>query len=197
MFYCKKVIMKCPGYKEEKMEKTSAAVATANSKAPLLKAPPVNPAPSPIKPMCPPAGATTVLFSLNNSTSIVHNKENSTSRDHGTMDKGFEDSGYLSLQNSHIDDHHGNEEDDHIQGKITATTHQGKNISKKSSPSKCQGKMNSSAMPLLAASPPVGCHSRRTATSTPSDHLNTNLPILKFQEAVCDELAKSYRKNKR
>lgn len=211
MYYYKKAIMKCPRYKEEKMEKSSAAVATADSKVQELKVSPVK-EPIPIKPQCPPAGATTVLISLNNSNGAVHNKENSTSRDHGrTMDEGFEDSGYLSLHNSHIDDHHGDEEDDQVQGKITtaallpsaAATHQGKTISPKSSPSKCQGRTNSSRpVPLSAASPPVGCHRWRAATyslsSTPSNHSsNTNLPILKFQEAVCEELAKSYRKNKR
>lgn len=185
------------------MERTSNAVATADSKVPLLKAPPVSPQPSPVKPKCPPTGADVkVLFSINNNTGTVHNKENSTNRDHdGTMDEGFEDSGYLSLHNSQIDDHHGDEED-HIQRKIAVATHQGKNVSPKSSPSKCQGKTNSSPVCPLKAFPSVGRHSQRTATyslsSTPSSHFTkTNLPILKFQEAVCEELAKGYQKNKR
>lgn len=201
VIYCKKAIMKCHRYKE-KMERTSNAVATAGSKLPLLKAPPVSPEPSPVKPKCPSTGADVkVLFSVNNNTSTVHNKENSTNRDHDrTMDEGFEDSGYLSLHNSQIDDHHGDEEEDHVRRKIAVATHQGKNISPKSSPSKCQGKTKSS--PVCPPFPSVGRHSRRTATcslsSTPSSHFTkTNLPILKFQEAVCEELAKSYQKNKR
>lgn len=210
MFHCKKVTMKCPRYEAtmaSNMEKSSAA---AESRVLHLKASPVK-EPIPIKPQCPPAGVTTVLFSLNNTTSAVHNKENSTSREHDrTLDEGLEDSGYLSLHNSQIDDHHGDEEDDHIQGKPTVTllpsaaaTHQERTISPKTSPSKCKGRTNSSNPVLLrAASTPVDFHKRRTAayslSSTPSNHHNDpNLPILKFQRAVCEELAKSYKKNKR
>ncbi|XP_070772514.1 F-box only protein 5 [Enoplosus armatus] len=203
MFHCKKVIMKCPRYEATRannMEKSSAA----ESKVLHLKASPVK-EPNPIKPQCPPAGVTTVLFSLNNNTKAVHNKENSTSREHDrTLDEGFEDSGYLSLHNSQIDDHHGDEEDDHVQGKSTAillpsaaSTCQEKTISPKKSPSKCQGRTNSSR-PVSQVATPVGGPRRRNTTyslsSTPSD---PNLPILNFQRAVCEELAKSYRKNKR
>ncbi|KAM9344606.1 F-box only protein 5 [Symphorus nematophorus] len=200
--------MKCPRYETtmaNNMEKSSAA----ESKVLHPKASPVK-EPTPIKPQCPPIGVTTVLFSLNNDTRAVHNKENSTNREHdGTLDEGFEDSGYLSLHNSQII-----EEDDHIQGKPTATvqssssspaaaTHQEKTISPKNSPSKCQRRTNlSNPLSLVAASTPVGCQKRRTVacslSSTPSVHHNdTNLPILKFQQAVCEELAKSYQKNKR
>jgi len=35
-------------------------------------------------------------------------------------------------------------------------------------------------------------------SSTPSNqHSDPNLPILKFEQAVCEELAKYYKKNKR
>lgn len=196
--------MKCPRYKTEKMDKSSAAVSAADSKAHEFKASPVK-VPTPVKPQCPP----TVFLSQNNNIGAIHDKENSTTRDHdGLMDDGFEDSGYLSLQNSQIEDHHGDEEDDQIQGKISAATllpsaaitHQGKMVSPKSSPSKCRGRTNSGhPVPLLAASHPVSCQRRtETYSSTQSDHLcKSNLPILKFKEAVCEELAKSYRKNKR
>lgn len=201
--------MKCPRYevtKTNNMEKSSANVAAAEYKGLHHKASPMK-EPTPIKPQCPPAGVTTVLFSLNNTTRAVHNKENSTSREHDrTLDEGHEDSGYLSLHNSQIDDHHGDEEDDHIQKKLTAallpsSTHHEKTISPNNSPSKCQGRTNSS-YPVVAASTPVDRPRRRTAayssSSTPSNrHSDPNLPILKFQQAVCEELAKSYRKNKK
>ncbi|XP_023250168.1 F-box only protein 5 [Seriola lalandi dorsalis] len=196
--------MKCPSYEAARannMEKSSANMAAAQSKVLHIKASPVK-EPIPIKPQCPPASVTTVLFSLNNDTRQVHNKENSTNRElDRTADEVFEDSGYLSLHNSQIFDH-GNEEDDHIQGKLKATllpsaAHQEKTISPNNSPSKCQGRTNSSCpMSLVAASTPRP--TRRIAASTPSDHHNDpNLPILKFQRAVCEELAKSYQKNKR
>lgn len=206
MFHCKKAIMKCPGYDAtmaSNVEKSSAA----ESKVLHLKASPVK-EPTPIKLQCPPAGVTTVLFSLNKA---VHNKENSTNREHDrTLDEGFEDSGYLSLHNSQIDEHHGDEEDDHIQGKPTVTllppapaaAHQEKTTSPKNSPSKCQGRTNYiRPASVVAASTPVGRHRRTAAyslSSTPSNHHNDpNLPILKFQQAVCEELKKDYRKNKR
>ncbi|KAA8583566.1 hypothetical protein FQN60_014774 [Etheostoma spectabile] len=208
MFHCKKAIMKCPRYEAtmvNKMEKSSAAV---ESKVLNLKASPVK-EPIPIKPQCPPAGVTTVLLSLNNTTRAVHNKENSTSREQDRiLDEGFEDSGYLSLHNSHIDDHHGDTEDEHSQGKPTVTqpfataTLQEKTISPNNSPSKCKGRTDSNPLAsLVTASTPVDCHKRTAAyslSSTPSDHHNDpNLPILNFQRAVCVELAKSYKKNKR
>ncbi|XP_049926866.1 F-box only protein 5 [Epinephelus moara] len=213
MFPCEKAIMKCPRYEATKasnMEKGYAAAAAAESRVHHLKASPVK-EPIPIKPQCPPAEVTTVLFSLNNNTKTVHGKENNTRREHDrTLDERFEDSGYLSLHNSQIDDHHVDEDDDHIQEKPTATllpsaaaTDQERTLSPRKSPSKCQGRLRSSnAVSVVAASTPVHHHKTRTAayslSSTPSDHhSDPNLPILKFQQAVCDELAKSYQKNKR
>lgn len=187
-----------------KMEKSSANMAAAaQSKVAHVKASPVKD-PTPIKPKCPPAPSSVItkLFSLNNNTREVHNKENSTNREHERtpLDEGFEDSGYLSLHNSQIFDHHESEEDEHIQGEPAATLQPAadKTISPKNSPSKCQTRTNSSypMSAVVAASTP--CTKRRTVTSTPSDHHNDHyLPILKFQRAVCEELTKSYQKNKR
>lgn len=207
MFHCKKGIMKCPRYETTRgnnMEKTPAAES-------MLIHPKASPVknPTPIKPQCVLAEVTTVLSSHNDNTRAVHNKENSTSREHDkTLDEGFEDSGYLSLHNSQLDDHHGDEEDDHMQGKPTSAllvsaTRQEKTISPNNSPSKFQGRINSGRpASLVAASTPVDRPRRRTAayslSSTPSDnHKDPNLPILNFQRAVCEELVKSYRKNKR
>lgn len=203
MFHCEKATMKCPGYEAtmaSNMEKNCAA----DSKVLCLKASPVK-EPTPIKPQCPPAGGTTVLFSLNKA---IHNKENSTNREHDrTLDEGLEDSGYLSLHNSQIDEHHGDEEDEHKPSvallPLPAFAHQGKTTSPKKSPSKYEGRTNFiRPASAVAASTPVGRHRRRTAayslSSTPSNHhSDPNLPIVKFQQAVCEELAKSYRKNKR
>ncbi|XP_058506832.1 F-box only protein 5 [Solea solea] len=200
--------MKCPHYNASKtnsMEKSSANVAAADYRGLHLKTSPVK---EPIfaKPQCPPAAQTTVLFPLNDTTGAIHNKENSAiSREHdGTLDEGLEDSGYLSLHNSRIDEHHGDEEDDHIHGKPTSTlppsgAHQEKTVSPHKSPSKCQRRTDSGChIPLVAASTPVGCHRRRLLSSTPSDnHSDPNLPILKFQRDVCEKLTEGYRKNKR
>uniref|UniRef100_A0A3B5M950 ZBR-type domain-containing protein n=1 Tax=Xiphophorus couchianus TaxID=32473 RepID=A0A3B5M950_9TELE len=147
--------MKCPTIKSAKgktMEKSTlaeAAAPAAESKVLYVKDSPKK-EPVPVKSQDRPAGQTTVFFS----TSAVHNKENNTGREQdGALEEYFEDSGYLSLQNSHID-HHGDEEEDHI-----AETHQWK-------------------------------RSTATLSSTP------NLPILRFQQAVCEELTKGYKKNK-
>uniref|UniRef100_A0A3Q3K652 ZBR-type domain-containing protein n=1 Tax=Monopterus albus TaxID=43700 RepID=A0A3Q3K652_MONAL len=153
-------------------------------------------------------GVTRLVFSLNNSTRAVHNKENSTNREHDRpLDEGFEDSGYLSLQNSQNNGHYADEEDDHIYEKPTAAlmpvaVNQEKTMSPNNSPFKCQRISDSSCpVSLVAASTPVGCAKRTAAyplSSTPSEHhSNSNLPILNFQKAVCEELAKSYQKNKR
>lgn len=198
--------MKCPRYKpaiSNNVEKSSASVAAAEPNMLLLKAS-VKPEPTPIKPRCPPTEVTTVLVSVDN-TGVAHNKENSTSRVHdGTMDEGFEDSGYLSLHNSQIDDHQGDDVDDHFQGKLpppaVTATHKEKTVSPKSSPTKCQRMTNAChLLPLVATTPSVGRHGRtaqHSISSTPSNQ-HSNLPILKFQQAVCEELSKSYQKNKR
>ncbi|XP_005807919.1 F-box only protein 5 [Xiphophorus maculatus] len=181
--------MKCPTIKSAKgktMEKSTLAEAAgpaAESKVLYVKDSPKK-EPVPVKSQDRPAGLTTVFFS----TSAVHNKENNTGREQdGALEEYFEDSGYLSLQNSHID-HHGDEEEDHI-----AETRQWKRLSSSNSPSKCQQRTRISFSGSLAVSTPVDHHGRSTATlsSTP------NLPILRFQQAVCEELTKGYKKNKR
>lgn len=192
--------MKCPQYettKTKNMEKSSVVLAAAEPKLLHLKA---SPEKQPPKPQCPPADVTPVLF---------NDKENSTSLEHDrTLDECFEDSGYLSLQNSQTDLHHGDEEDEHILGKPTAslpsasTTHREKTVSPNVSPSKCLKRNNPSCPALVTVSTPAERPQRRTAlhslSSTPRDqHSDPNLPILKFQRAVCEELAKSYRKNKK
>ncbi|XP_062256450.1 F-box only protein 5 [Platichthys flesus] len=195
--------MKCPRYDTTRvcnMEKSADNVAAVMAKVPHVKASPVK-EPVPIKPQFPPVPVTRVLFSLNNDTRPVHNKENSSSRDHDrTLDEGLEDSGYLSQHNSQIDEHHGEEEDDNSQGRSRSSlslsaTHQERTISPNNSPAKCKAGHRVS---VVAASTPVDRPRRRILSSTPCDsHSDPNLPILKFQRAVCEELAKNYRKNKR
>lgn len=155
--------------------------------------------PIPIKPQCSPVKVTTVLFSSKNNTSAIHDKENSTGMAHDrTLE--FEDSGYLSLQNSQIEYHHENEEDVHILGKSTVVSSTATNQGMPhNSPSKCQ--VRSTPIQLEAVCTPVARPQRRTAaysSSTPSGHhSDSHLPILNFQRVVCEELAKSYEKNKR
>ncbi|XP_041866896.1 F-box only protein 5 [Melanotaenia boesemani] len=193
--------MKCPFYEAAMDNGKDKSIAAAESKVLQLKPSPVK-EPTPIKPQLPSARSTTVLFSIKDNTRAVHNKENTASRDHeGTLDEGFEDSGYLSLHNSQIDDHHVDEENEQVLEKPTAVlsntavTRQEKTVL---FPSKCQGRTKSSQPVSLSVSSLV---EKRTVvlSSTPSTQHSstTNLPVLKFQQAVCDELAKSYKKNKR
>uniref|UniRef100_A0A8C6UJ00 ZBR-type domain-containing protein n=1 Tax=Neogobius melanostomus TaxID=47308 RepID=A0A8C6UJ00_9GOBI len=93
------------------------------------------------------------VFSQNDNARAVHNKENATDQ---AIDPGLEDSGYLSLHNSHIE-----EEDYHVHGRHTL-------------------------LPVTGAG-----YQEKHVTPKPS------LPILKFNRAVCEELAKSFQKNKR
>uniref|UniRef100_G3N8Q5 F-box protein 5 n=1 Tax=Gasterosteus aculeatus aculeatus TaxID=481459 RepID=G3N8Q5_GASAC len=160
-------VMKCPRYEAAMargVERSPAAESrVSHPKASPLKEPP------PIKPACPP-----VVFS-----GAVHNKENSTGREHDrTLDDGFEDSGYLSLHNSHI-------EDDPLHGKPAA--HQ-----ERTSPSKCPGRTDSTRVQVSLE---ADRHRRRTSSN--NRHPDPNLPIVVFQRAVCEELAKSFQKNKR
>ncbi|KAL6102266.1 fbxo5 [Pungitius sinensis] len=155
--------MKCPRHEAAMtpgVERRPAATEprVSHPKLSPLKEPPL------IKPVCPPA-----VFCR-----AVHNKENSTGREHDrTLEDGFEDSGYLSLQNSHI------EEDDLLHGRPAA--HQ-----ERTSPSKCPGRTDSTLVQVsLEASPPV------------DRPLQPNLPIVTFGRAACEALAKNYQKNKR
>lgn len=191
--------MKCPRHKSTvaySTEKTSSG----NSTVSHLKASPV---PSPIKPHFPPVAEITALPLDTSNT--VHDKENCDSRHgNGSLIEFSEDSGYLSLHNSQIDDHHGGGEDEQAREKIAhsvlqpSATTEGRTKAQKNSPSKCRGIANCS-QPL--AETPVSCYRRPSPTfslsSTPSDHLNRTLPILKFQMDVCEELAKCYQKNKK
>lgn len=134
---------------------------------------------------------TTALISQNNNTKAVHNKEN-----YLILGQALEDSGYSSLHNSHI------EEDEPIRGRSTTVltasgpTHQEKPITPKPSPTKCPEKRNSPTM--VSVSTPIQLQNKRRDTSTPADHRNVpNLPILKFEHAVCKELAQSFQKNKK
>ncbi|XP_029377402.1 F-box only protein 5 isoform X2 [Echeneis naucrates] len=207
MFQSEQATMKCPRFEPaqaNKMEKTSSKMAAAQPRVLHLKASPVK-EPIPIKPLCPPRGVAKVLLSLNNNTREVHNKENSSSREHDrTLDEGFEDSGYLSLHNSQIEDHPKNEEDGHVQDKLAtaqllSSTHREEEISPNTSPSKCKGRISfNRPLSLVAASTPVARPTRRTVVSTPSDdHRDAILPIVDFQKAVCQKLAKNYQKSKR
>lgn len=197
--------MKCPsreaawGNNMEKSSPAPTAVAPAESKVLYPQVSPLKEPPT-IKPHFPPASVTTALFSLNNSNRAVHNKENSNRREHDrTLDEGLEDSGYLSLQSSQIDEHHVAEEEDQSH----AATHQERITTPKHSPSKCPGKTNAvHPVCLEAPSTPVSCPERRAVkyslSSTPaSHHDDPNLPILNFQRAVCEELAKSFQRTQR
>lgn len=156
----------------------------------------------PTKPQCSFKEVTTVLLSAENNTNTVHNKENNTSRDPGTLDDYLEDSGYLSLQNSHIG-LNVELQDTHTLGKPTeelysAATHQEKTILS----DKSQGKAKASHPLFLEdAATPVDRSKRKTTavlSSTPSNQRsNPNLPILKFQQDVCKELARNFKKNKK
>lgn len=192
-FHCKNGIMKCPHYEAtwgHSMEKDPAAEPVVVQ--PKASAPP-------LKPLRVPVDVTTVL-SHNDS-----DKENRSSREHDrTLDEGFEDSGYLSLQNSQLDEHHGDEEAP-MQGKVASalpvSVTQGKTTNP--SPSRYHGKKKNSshAAAVVVVSTPVDRPRRRTAAPlpfTPSDrHHDPKMPILNFERDVCEELAKSYQKNKR
>ncbi|KAM9847927.1 F-box only protein 5 [Aulostomus maculatus] len=190
--------MKCPSYEIARMKKTEniSAPASVDSKALQLKASPVKEPPL-IKPHHLPAKVGPALFPLKD-TSAVYDKENSASKEHDrTLDDGLEDSGYMSLHTSQISDHHVSEEDD----PPSATAARGEKRApwRKASPYQ---KGTGSSCSLVVASTPVDRSKGRQAAhslfSTPSEkHCDPNLPLLKFQQAVCEELAKSYQKNKR
>ncbi|KAM6915884.1 F-box only protein 5 [Xenentodon cancila] len=178
------------------MEKSFAA----DSKVLHPKAPPVK-EPSPTKP--PPTEVTAAVSSTRSHASAVHNKENSSRTDHDhALDECFEDSGYLSLHSSQID-HHVDEEDDPVlEKRSAAAAHPETTASPNNSPSKCllKGRPKPCRQASVAVSTPAGRSARRAAalSSTPSDqHADPNLPILRFEQVVCEELAKSYKKNKR
>lgn len=178
--------MKCPSYKSEKMEDIAYVVAAGAADGQLfnLKISPVKLEPNYFKPPCPPTEerSTSPAPSLAGAEAS-QDKENSAG---GVHNRTSEDSGYLTLQNSHTEDH---KEDGYCN--VVAVARQGKVPSQQSSPTKCQRRTSSRR---LAASPNEGTES---VSSTSSNSLNSTLPLLKFHEAVCEELAKGFRKNKR
>ncbi|XP_054654950.1 F-box only protein 5 [Dunckerocampus dactyliophorus] len=194
--------MKCPQYDIAKakrnMEKDPAEkafglhVKNSPSKEPL-----------PLKPLCPPAEkVSTVLASHHSTLGVIHDKENQTLKEHErNPEEALEDSGYMSLQNSQTE-----EDYDHGQARPLKILLQPLSPQKdEASPKRStlfQEGTGSGTMTLVAASTPVN-HCRRqvlqySLSSTPSEHHeNSNLPIMKFQQAVCKELHKSYLKTKR
>ncbi|XP_020777145.1 F-box only protein 5 [Boleophthalmus pectinirostris] len=173
----KKANMKVPSY-EPSWPNTVGKSSAVDCKVMQLHASPVK-EPIVFKAPLPTVDVTTV-HSQNDYTRAVHNKENAVSRDHDkTLDQGLEDSGYLSLHNSRIE-----EEDD-------------KHVTPKPSPIKCQETNTSQSLFT-----PTDFHKKRNVTcsmsSTPADHLhNSKLPILNFNQVVCEKLSKSFQKNKR
>lgn len=167
--HCKATAMKCPSYKSEKMEEMFAPVADGGPDHHLLdlKFSPVKLEPNDLKPSCPP----TAEFWATPSVPGVKASQDKENRTSGFHSRTFEDSGYLTLHNSHIEDC---KED----GQCVAA-HPGKVSSQQSSPTKGQRR----------ASP---------GHPTASSHcVSSPLPLLRFHEAVCEELAKDFKKNKR
>lgn len=180
--WCKTISMKCPSYKSEKMEDMAAVVAAgaADGQPYNLKISPVKPEPNDFKPPRPPVEERSPSPPLS-SAEASQDKENSS---RGLHDGTLEDSGYLTLQNSHIEDGHCS---------VVAVA-QGKAASQQSSPSKCQRRTSSHR---LAASPTEGRQGRAGTQSVSSTCVSSTLPLLSFHQTVCEELAKDFRKNKR
>ncbi|XP_056147427.1 F-box only protein 5 [Lampris incognitus] len=191
--------MKCPSStRVNKMEKSSiapAAVATAEVKL-------FHPKTTPLKEHPPFKSSLSPVLSHNNIITAVHNKENNSNREHNrTLDEaslsddGFEDSGYLSLHNSRIDERQNPENPSPAtcREKMTAISR---------SASACQRKA-ASASPVswVTSSTPAVCLGKSAlrfqGSSSTAHNSDPNLPILKFQKAVCEELTKSFQKNKR
>lgn len=157
----------------------------------LLKMSPVKDA-SPTKPQSS-SKELSMVFSAKN------HKESNTSRDPATLDNCFEDSGYLSLHNSQIDPNVEGE-NTNTPGKPTAVHQEKTFLSKKSS--KCQGKAKVSRPLFLedATTPVVRSKTKttRTLSSTPSsNYSHSNLPILKFQQDVCEALSRNFKKSRK
>lgn len=185
--YCKATAMKCPSYKSEKMEDIYAPIADGAAD-PQLKFSPVKLEPNDIKPVCPPTAECWATPSLAGAEAS-QDKENRTSSLHN---RTLEDSGYLTLHNSHIED---SKEDGHCSA--IAITHQGKVSSQQSSPSKCQRRASPCHLAASLNKGHQGRAGRQLASSTSSNCVSSPLPLLRFHEAVCEELAKDFKKNKR
>ncbi|KAK7899414.1 hypothetical protein WMY93_020267 [Mugilogobius chulae] len=122
-------------------------------------------------------------------TRAVHNKENSASRDHERTIE-LEDSGYLSLHNSQLE-----EADNEISHRRDSAVYQDKHVSPKASPVKCPEENTPESIFT-----PINLQKKRKDTcsmsSTPADRHHI-LPILRFEQAVCEALAENFQKTKR
>ncbi|XP_076016491.1 F-box only protein 5 [Genypterus blacodes] len=187
--------MKCKSYdaaRGHNMEKIPPApIAGAPAEGKLLY-PQVSPLKQPptIKPLFPAACVSTPPCYLNRNTRAAHNKENSNRLEH-ERSLDFEDSGYLSLQSS-------------------PACHQRVDATPGHSPSKSVGRTQANRPAILGStsttpvSRPEGRAVKYSLSSTPAsqhheeiNHHELNLPVLNFQRAVCEELAKGYQRTKR
>ncbi|KAF7220249.1 F-box only protein 5 [Nothobranchius furzeri] len=198
MFYSRTETMKRPVFeatKDKTMEKKSPA--GADSKVLHLKASPIKDPSSFKSTQTPPSDLIMGPLSAKGGTPAVHNKENS-SKDHDrTLDECFEDSGYLSLHTSQIDPSVKHDDDDNVLGRSMML--QNANLLIRS-PSKCQGRTKARSPACLEVTTPVNPLRKKSVilSSTPcSQHSDSTLPILNFQQEVCDKLAKSFKKNKK
>ncbi|XP_049591890.1 F-box only protein 5 [Syngnathus scovelli] len=191
--------MKCPRYDMAKA-KPKPNVEMGSPEKPLGlhgKDSPIKD-PIPLKPLA--EKVSKVLFPHNDSLGVAQDKENQTAKEHeNTFDESLEDSGYLSLYNSHFEEGvtRSQEKKSTFLMPLPPPT-----VTPKQSP-RCEENIVSGCPAFLGiASTPADSYRRKPVTyslsSTPLDHYDsTNLPIVKFQQAACQELAKSYSKNKR
>ncbi|XP_077585076.1 F-box only protein 5 [Stigmatopora nigra] len=167
--------MKCPRYDLVKAKRDMERI---SPEKPLEKDSPIKD-PVPIKPLG--DKVRTVLFPCDHALGAARDKENKTVKAHsGFLDGVFEDSGYLSFQNSPLNEGEHSSKDRYPSILLLRPTV----TPERSSP--YRDVTVSSYPPSLLA------------TSTPIDQQKgfSNLPIVKFQQAVCQELAKSYSENK-
>ncbi|CAN9499592.1 unnamed protein product [Ophioblennius macclurei] len=159
------------------VDKVSTA---AESKMQQLKESPVKD-PVRIKPQYHHADPITDLSSLESIDSPVNDKENMTGSEQN--DCVFEDSGYLSQQSSQV-----------------LATDDSSHLLESAGNSPSHGGINPVFPASLTApfTPVLGFRRTAALSSTPSyQHDDTKLPILKFEQAVCEELAKGFQKNKK
>ncbi|XP_029962852.1 F-box only protein 5 [Salarias fasciatus] len=175
--------MKCRGF-----ESTTADRVDKESKMHLLKESPVKDHVF-VKPQCHHADMPE-LSSPKSINSPFHDKENRTYSELNdtTLDSVLDDSGYLSLQNSRVSVS-ATEESSHLLGSAS------------NSPSH-RGVSPICPVSVATSFTPVHCSKRRSPvfslSSTPSNQYDDpNLPIRKFQQTVCQELAKGFQKNKK
>ncbi|XP_077351689.1 F-box only protein 5 [Festucalex cinctus] len=176
--------MKCPQYDIAKAKKNAERGSPEKSLGLLGKYSPIKD-PDTLKP--PTDKVSKVLFP-HNSLGATHDKENKTV-------EAREDSGYFSLYNSRTD-----EGEDHIWGNPLKTLFPlpPPTVTPKQSP-QCDDEVVSGCPANLGApSTPTRKPLNYSWSSTPCEQYdNSNLPIIKFEQSVCQELAKSYSLNKR